>query len=593
MNSQHVFTSQPSEEDIKNHPEIYDDGYAHPDSDGEYTSACLADLQAGAFGPVCAASNLEGEDMVAPGTPETTNDTASTPGKSGSRIVDNIGQQPASEPKGRGEKTPHSIEASTAGSPKTNQASREAGSIAAVPAPGTLETTKDTASTPGSPKRISSTAGVPAPGTPETTNPRRSVSNSSVSRVVKFSAASPDVERARKNYIAAKDEVIDAVLSGKLTVEIEQRLQNKHALLREANLSSQPIGKLQRQVFYAMKAAERAREEYIAAKVHSHDKVLIERLGKKLQYLDRNVQTRKRRLSKSCRKSTRANPKSKRHHARKKQKLSSSGVEDNLSCVTLNIWSKGPYMLARMRAIAKMVCEENFDVVALQEVNRVSLGMLRSLLGDYNVVSPEATVEDSNGVFVVLFIHNRCEIWNEKYIPLPSQQLRGMVKCDVKFGQTFVAVGSVHFESYVNMSNPGEEARRLQIYCARTELNKCLDTQNINGAILLGDFNSKYGMPENRRYPLWKDIWEEKSPQDPGFTYDGVANDMVSNRFRYRFDRCLYRGTNIKARSCRLVAQEQIVPNLSFYKKYSNGNKKKVPLYMSDHFGVACTFDRK
>ena len=314
MNFQHVFSSQPSEEEIKNHPEIYDDPYAHPESDGEFTSAYLEDLQADAFGPACEGSNIEGEDMV---------DTYWRY-KSAGRLVkslQNNRQQPAPEPKGRGKKTPHSVEASTAGSPKTNRPYREAGSIAAVPAPGTPETTKDPASTPGSPKIISSTAGVLASGTPETTNPRRSVSNSSVSRVVKFSAASPDVERARKNYTAAKDDVIDAVLRGKLTVEIKQRLQKTHAALRETKFASQPIGTLQKQVFYAMKAAERAREEYIAAKVHSHDKALIERLGKKLQHLDRNVQTRKRRLAKSCRKNSPANPKSNLHHARKKQKL--------------------------------------------------------------------------------------------------------------------------------------------------------------------------------------------------------------------------------------------------------------------------------
>lgn len=92
--------------------------------------------------------------------------------------------------------------------------------------------------------------------------------------------------------------------------------------------------------------------------------------------------------------------------------------------------------------------------------------------------------------------------------------------------------------------------------------------------------------------PGWHDAWEQTHDVtlQPGYTYDGVRNAMLTNNLRGRLDRVWYKCAHFTITETRLVGTEAI-PGCT-YAKSVGGRVENVPVTPSDHFGLLCTFER-
>lgn len=86
------------------------------------------------------------------------------------------------------------------------------------------------------------------------------------------------------------------------------------------------------------------------------------------------------------------------------------------------------------------------------------------------------------------------------------------------------------------------------------------------------------------------DVWPELHPGDPGITYDGPGNPMLSHSFTNRLDRIFVKSAGWKAESIEMVGREAI-PGLS-YSKRVRGKEKRLPVLPSDHYGLLLRLKR-
>jgi len=80
------------------------------------------------------------------------------------------------------------------------------------------------------------------------------------------------------------------------------------------------------------------------------------------------------------------------------------------------------------------------------------------------------------------------------------------------------------------------------------------------------------------------DVWPELRAGDPGHTYDGPGNGMLSSSFRTRLDRIFVKLADWEAQNIEMVGREAI-PGL-IYSRMVRGKEKRLPVLPSDHYGL-------
>ncbi len=90
--------------------------------------------------------------------------------------------------------------------------------------------------------------------------------------------------------------------------------------------------------------------------------------------------------------------------------------------------------------------------------------------------------------------------------------------------------------------------------------------------------------------PGWRDAWETTHDikTQPGYTYDGVQNAMLTNRLRGRLDRVWYKCADFALTEARLVGTTPL-PGVT-YQKVLRGKHVQLPVLPSDHYGLLCRF---
>merc|ERR1711879_587683 len=91
----------------------------------------------------------------------------------------------------------------------------------------------------------------------------------------------------------------------------------------------------------------------------------------------------------------------------------------------------------------------------------------------------------------------------------------------------------------------------------------------------------------------WVDVWLKLRPGNPGFTYNGKENGMLTNYLKNRVDRVFFKsGQTLEPTSIKMVGRQQI--DGVFYKKLRKKKGKQyeetLPVYPSDHFGLISTW---
>jgi endonuclease/exonuclease/phosphatase family metal-dependent hydrolase len=204
-----------------------------------------------------------------------------------------------------------------------------------------------------------------------------------------------------------------------------------------------------------------------------------------------------------------------------------------LRVLTLNTWFDDLARSARLTAQFDAFRAFDADVIALQEDTPDLVSRITStpwVREQYALPSDPATLLGRHGYGVFLLV--RPPVARFRYTPLSSGMGRGVLCADLSDG---VSVGTVHLESLeVGASLRVPQLRRCQqeLAAART-------------ALLVGDFNFCHTFPEQAALaPPWTDLWPLRHGDDPGWTYDSVANPMrprTGPPKQVRYDRMILR----------------------------------------------------
>lgn len=278
-----------------------------------------------------------------------------------------------------------------------------------------------------------------------------------------------------------------------------------------------------------------------------------------------------------------------------------SYIHGSLRVLTYNIWFDHLEMRTRMQSIASIIVDSEADVVGLQEVTPESLVMLteeKDFMSMYNLVKANF----GSAYFCALFVKKGRPFRNPQWKPYSNSIMgRGCTSCEVEiYPGKHVNVGTTHLESFAGRHFTGAAERPIQLQDATQHLfAKQINTIDIVGSLLFGDFNWKdpTAKADNDGNAIdfchpngeWQDAWKTRHEKDPGYTYDGKRNLMLSHWWRNRFDRILYHG-NITCGMTMLAGDQPVDDNLTYMKVSKNLPPRELPIFPSDHFAVLSQF---
>lgn len=265
---------------------------------------------------------------------------------------------------------------------------------------------------------------------------------------------------------------------------------------------------------------------------------------------------------------------------------------------TYNIWfgreeNAGPFAKERMNALMAAIRPHSPRLIGLQEVTPLLAMHLAPLLQSmgYQVISQDLTSGVGYGTAVAV----RADVVVEGgFVPFRTSNLgRGISYAICQFDNREVLFTTTHAESWCGPDYIGAKERELQLKEMTTFCESWMTKRTqIDMAIITGDLNWDDWRPKSQGPntaleqivgPDWLDAWKLAHPTDPGYTYDGKTNPMLSNNLRRRFDRCLLR-TNKKSfsiESAVLIGADPI-PGL----KWASVPSRTVAVTPSDHYGV-------
>jgi len=293
---------------------------------------------------------------------------------------------------------------------------------------------------------------------------------------------------------------------------------------------------------------------------------------------------------------------------------------EQIKMLIWNVWFEPVYMKERMEAIGRYVEKYQPDVIGFQEVTPKVLVIFKNLAVFKPYLNNTSDPVPQTPYFTLLLSKYKMKVsrfdfknsimgrdlaYGEIKIlkPIHQQGKEEFKECEICFATT-------HLESPIPP----------QMYCAQRK-KQVLDAFNIlekkKNVIFGGDVNwndqDTSGNEDNSRsdniLPIpsnWSDVWldfVQKSlastssssakttakPKliDPGFTYDGKLNQMLSHRFRNRLDRMFFKSEDLEIAAVELIGKEK-VGDLKYEKR-----GRILPVFPSDHFGLLCTFNFK
>ena len=236
----------------------------------------------------------------------------------------------------------------------------------------------------------------------------------------------------------------------------------------------------------------------------------------------------------------------------------------SLSVVTQNVWFEPIYQTVRTAALLERLAAHEADVICLQEVTSSLLMDLQESewIRDQAFLAASSSVYAGYGCVVL----SRVPVTRAWELELYSMMARSLLVVELEG----CAIGTVHLESTRPLA-----ATRIAQLDAIFEVLRSFDD-----VVLTGDFNFDPKEPEEASLdPSFVDVWPCLRT-DPGYTEDTTRNTMRLQRTgrdkHVRYDRIVLRSRTWKPRQIELFADEPIDEDV----------------FVSDHFGVAATFDR-
>lgn len=244
-----------------------------------------------------------------------------------------------------------------------------------------------------------------------------------------------------------------------------------------------------------------------------------------------------------------------------------STTNQPLSVLSWNIWFDRFAYHIRMDMIFKIIQRKMPDVICLQEVLPQFLPLLLQQEWCAQYVISDTGSGESVHPYGVLMLVKRHLNPTFSFSDFPSNMDRRLLTATISHGGEMMLVGTVHLESLNT-----HKTREKQLKICADILKTC------KNAILCGDFNfcsyqnySGGGALENdslaKILPQYTDMWLSKNPDEKGYTFDSVTNNVIHQHERMRYDRVLYRldSTALQASSITLegtasAAQAGVLP---------------------------------
>jgi len=285
-------------------------------------------------------------------------------------------------------------------------------------------------------------------------------------------------------------------------------------------------------------------------------------------------------------------------------------LHSQLTVVTYNVWFEPEFYDQRCEQIFKILECNKIDIICLQEVTSDFVDKLKKQTWVQDLYYISNMHSDPTLLYGCLMLSSLCPMSIRRW-SLPSFMGRDCLVGEyIINGEQFIFT-TVHLES-LNFS----QKRREQLERISNSLRL------VPNVILMGDFNfdsnQNYSQVEEKRealkrgisvqmleeyvthqleplenevlknfFPEFLDIWSESglvSPEEKGYTYDSVENNMIKQYERMRYDRMLLKSENgiWEPKGISLLGNRPL-------------DARKVGgsiVFPSDHFGLIMTIER-
>nr|XP_040254301.1 LOW QUALITY PROTEIN: tyrosyl-DNA phosphodiesterase 2-like [Aegilops tauschii subsp. strangulata] len=257
---------------------------------------------------------------------------------------------------------------------------------------------------------------------------------------------------------------------------------------------------------------------------------------------------------------------------------------------------------SRIPAIGDIIQHHSPDLICLQEVTPEIHGLLKKSdwWPEYNCLMPREM--DMRSYFCMQM--SKLPVDSFRGVPFPNSAMgRELSMANVSIGGVTLVLGTSHLES------PRREApwwdhdmnRNKRAAQAKASLEWLGGSRN---AIFCGDMN--WDDKIDGTFPLpdgWADAWAQLKPDEGGWTYDTVANAMLSKGYKklqLSLDRFVCKLPDFEVQGIEMVGKEPM-PGVSYEevkefshksksgKKFSGTWEWMLPVLPSDHFGLVLT----
>lgn len=260
--------------------------------------------------------------------------------------------------------------------------------------------------------------------------------------------------------------------------------------------------------------------------------------------------------------------------------------------ISFNVWFSTHRQLSRTRALLELLEREDASVVCLQEATARFLRLV--LASEY--VQRTYCISSSIREFESL----NSDVGYDCFM-LAKPSLTGRL---VRYQLTSVygrklllnvlpwfGVGTVHLESNVNRG-AGRSQQMGEIYGLLEE------HAVLQKSFFCGDLNHCISQGENHlRQDVSRDVWPKVHPDQPGWTENAEINGMLAAKSGHhplvRFDRIVMNGdpAGLQPVAMKILGDEPVL-NLQ-HDEAVEESLREAPVFVSDHFGVAATFQRQ
>lgn len=246
-------------------------------------------------------------------------------------------------------------------------------------------------------------------------------------------------------------------------------------------------------------------------------------------------------------------------------------LEHTLRIATLNVCFEPRHRAERTRALVAAIEAWDADVIALQELTRPVLELLRaseSVREAYDVAVGSMAAD--YGVALL----SRAPFTDVRELELPSLMGRSLLVGRWGEAAARLAIGTVHLESTRELG--ASRIRQLDL------VTRALETEP--NVVLVGDMNFDPRDPEEAaRDPRFVDAWSLLRPGEPGWTEDTETNALRrlaegGRTKQVRYDRAFVRGPRLRARRAELMGTAPL-------------DAASGPTSLSDHFGLLVELD--